>query len=142
MPNRLLLAAMIVTLFPFTVPAQAKTCSPKEAEAADAMVDHLDDWAKVETTFKKYGHCDDGSIAEGNSEAVVRLLVDRWQALPRLSPLLKRDPGLRKFVLRHVDGTADSEDLDKIRQLSASSCPQGMMEFCQDLGQAAVQAAQ
>lgn len=53
--------------------AHAKTCLPKDAEAADAATDNLDSWIKLEWALKKYGHCDDGSIAEGNSEAVARL---------------------------------------------------------------------
>lgn len=122
--------------------AHGKVCSEREATAADAMVDHLDSWSKVNVTFTKYGHCDDGEIAEGNSEAIARLLVDHWETLPQLHALIRRNPRLKAFVLRHIDTTLDSSDLTKIATLAASSCPNGMGALCRDLGTAASKASQ
>lgn len=122
--------------------AHAKVCSEREATAADAMVDHPGSWANVNTTFTKYGHCDDGEIAEGNSEAVARLLVDHWDTLPQLAALIKRNPRLKAFVLRHIDTTLDTDDLTKIATLTASSCPAGMNALCRELGDAASKASQ
>lgn len=122
-------------------PAKAKACSPKDAEAADALVDHIDSWAKLDWTFRKYGHCDDGSIAEGNSEAVARLLVDRWDTLPSLAKLVKGNPALRAFVLRHIDTTLDTDDLVKIQELSASKCPANAALLCSELQAQAMRAA-
>ena len=113
--------------------AHAKSCSPKDAEAADALLDGLDSWAKLGAAVKQYGHCDDGSIAEGNSEAVVRLLVDQWKTLPQLSGLVRRDPVLKRFVLRHVDATLDTDDLNKIRMSASTSCPGGAALLCSEL---------
>lgn len=132
-------AALALTWMPL---AQGMTCSERDATAADAMVDHLDSWSKVDTAFTRYGHCDDGSIAEGNSEAIARLLVDHWQTLPQLGSLVRRHPTLRAFVLRHIDTTLDTSDLSKIETLSISSCPQGMGSLCRELGGAASHAKQ
>jgi hypothetical protein len=121
--------------------AHAKTCSPKDAEAADAAVDQLDSWTKVEHAFKKYGHCDDGSIAEGNSEAVARLLVDHWTMLPLLAERVKRDPALKRFVLRHIDTTLDTDDLGKIVAFASSRCPKGVGSLCSELRKAAARAS-
>jgi hypothetical protein len=120
--------------------AHAKTCSPKDAEAADSAMDNLDSWIKVEWALKKYGHCDDGGIAEGNSEAVARLLVDRWATLPSLAELVKRDPALKRFVLRHIDTTLDTDDLDKIKAFASSQCPTGTASLCRELLTAAARA--
>lgn len=120
---------------------QGKRCTPKDAEAADAAVDRLDSWQKLDWAFRKYGHCDDGSIAEGNSEAVARLLVDHWDTLPALVTLVKHDPPLKQFVLRHVDATLDTDDLEKIEELASSKCPEGATSFCKRLQTAAVRAA-
>jgi hypothetical protein len=113
--------------------AHGKTCSPKDAEAADAAVDHLDSWKKVDWAFRHYGHCDDGSIAEGNSEAIARLSVDRWDTLPELAKLIQHDLAMKQFVLRHFDTTLDTDDLEKIKELSSSKCSKGTALLCAEL---------
>ena len=118
--------------------AHAKFCSP--AAAAAAELDGLDTWPKVRTAFERYGQCDDGSIAEGNSEAVARLLVDQWATLPILAGLVRRDPALKRFVLRHIDTTIDTDDLDRIKVLAASRCPVGIAPLCVELAAAATRA--
>lgn len=121
--------------------AHAKACSPKDAEAADAAVDDLDSWTKLEQAFRKYGHCDDGSIAEGNSEAVARLLVDHWTMLPLLAALVKRDPAFKRFVLRHIDATLDTDDLDRLVAFASTQCPAGSAPLCSELRKSAVLAS-
>ncbi|MBC7686059.1 MAG: hypothetical protein H7176_12625 [Bdellovibrionales bacterium] len=122
--------------------AHAKSCSPKDAEAADALADGLDSWAKLGAAVKQYGHCDDGSIAEGNSEAVARLLIDQWKTLPQLSRLVRRDVALKRFVLRHIDATLDTDDLVKIRTSALTSCPDGAALLCTEVLAAATRASQ
>lgn len=112
---------------------QQRRCTPQEATEADAMADRLDSWAKVDSAIRRYGHCDDGSIAEGNSEAVARLLVDQWASLPALVRLAKTSPGLRTFILRHVDSTVDTDDLERITWLATNSCPNVASALCRDL---------
>jgi hypothetical protein len=134
------LVGVFLASFLWTGTLYAKNCSAQDAEAADAVVDHLDSWVKVERAFNKYGHCDSGYIAEGNSEAVARLLVDRWQTLPTLAKLIRRDPSLRRFVLRHIDTTLDTGDLEKIKVHSSSSCPTDATALCADILTAATDA--
>lgn len=120
--------------------AHGKKCSSQEAEAADALVDELVSWKKIDRMVKEFKHCDDGSIAEGNSEAVARLLVDKWATLHELPVLIKSNPALQTFVLRHIDSTLDTEDLEKMRKLSSTSCPANMLQLCKDIGSSAGQA--
>lgn len=120
--------------------AYGKVCPPYQAEAADAMLDHLDTWSAVDIAVRKFHQCDDGSIAEGYSEAVARLLVDHWQTLPQLSTLIKRHPPLKDFVLRHIDTTLDTDDLEKIKTLSSSSCPRNTASLCKAIEAAAAHA--
>lgn len=86
---------------------------------------------------RKYGHCDDGAIAEGFSEAVARLLVDRWPTLPALAKLAARDPALTQFVLRHVDATLDTNDVEMIGKLARTKCSQATVPLCRELAAAA-----
>ena len=69
--------------------ALADECTIKDAEAAEQAVDHLTSWQVMNDNFTRFHQCDEGSIAEGNSEAVIRLLVDKWETLPKLSVLTK-----------------------------------------------------
>ncbi|WP_196240343.1 hypothetical protein [Dyella choica] len=124
--------------------AMAKTpaaaCAASQAEAADAAVDTLNSWAAIATFREKFRQCDDGSIAEGSSEAVARLLVDHWDTLPELSPLIAKTPALRPFVLWHINSTLDTGDLDKIKQ-NAAHCPNGMQSLCKSIAKAASKAS-
>lgn len=116
------------------------TCSPAQAEQADEKVDTLDSWSAVHDYFGEYGPCDDGSIAEGSSEAVARLLVDHWDTLQALARLIDGDPPLEPFVLRHVNATLDTKDLERIRDRAASTCPEGASVLCVRLEEAASRA--
>lgn len=113
--------------------SQGKTCSPAQAAAADAMVDKIDTWMGVDYTFKRWGHCDGGSITEGNSEAIARLLVDKWTTLSVLAKLIKKNPALQEFVLSHLNSTLDTNDLEKIQKLSLSACPKDLDLLCKGI---------
>ena len=138
----LCLAPALFFLVALAATADARTCTGKDAEVADAAIDHLDTWADVDSNFRKYGHCDDGSIAEGNSESVARLLVDKWKTLSQLEALIKRHPALKAYVLRHIDTTLNTDDLKRIVELSTSSCPEDSKPLCVSLKAAAVKASQ
>lgn len=115
-------------------------CNASQAEAADAAVDTLNSWKAVAAFRAKFAQCDDGSIAEGSSEAVGRLLVDHWDTLPELSRLIEKTPALRPFVLRHINSTLDTGDLEKIKQ-NAANCPSGVQSLCKCIAKAAAEAA-
>lgn len=115
-------------------------CSPAKAVQADEKVGTLDSWSAVSDYYGEYGQCDDGSIAEGSSEAVARLLMDHWDTLPALARLIDGDPPLEPFVLRHVNATLDTKDLERIRDRAASTCPEGASVLCGRLGKAASRA--
>ncbi len=125
------------TAIPTDSIAATTACSLQDAEAADAAVDKLDSWHKVQAFRIQYGRCDDGSIAEGNSEAVARLFVDHWDTVPVLVKLMRQDRSLKAFVLHHVDATLDTADLTRIGKLAVSDCPRGAASFCKELGAAA-----
>ncbi|AZP41181.1 hypothetical protein EJP81_04725 [Rahnella aquatilis] len=65
-----------------------------------------------------YAQCDDGSIAEGNSDAMARLLVDKWPQIAKLQSLINRDSGFEKYIMRHIDATLDADDADTSQLLN------------------------
>ncbi|MES2295934.1 MAG: hypothetical protein V4582_02780 [Pseudomonadota bacterium] len=117
----------------FPAMAQAQNCSSREQEAADAMLDHLDNWQALAVAHKNYGQCDDGSIAEGYSEAVARLLVDHWHSVPTLANMIRTDRSFKRFVLHHIDSTLDTRELERIIALASASCPPGLQYLCGEL---------
>jgi len=120
--------------------AHGKSCTSRDQTGADAMIDELDSWAKVTILYTKYRQCDEGYFAEGYSEGIARLLVDRWDTLPDLDAAVKRRPRLKQFVLRHINATLNGDDLDKIEALSTTSCPPSLTPLCRDLAHAAAHA--
>ncbi|WP_045507187.1 MULTISPECIES: hypothetical protein [Kosakonia] len=120
----------------------AKTCSPADAEAADMAVDSLNSWTSVNQNRVKFGHCDDGDISEGISESVARLLADHWDTLPELGSQIRKAPALKKYVLRHIDSTLDTKDLDKIQNQAERFCPAKQEELCGEIKVAAKKAAE
>lgn len=140
--TRNLISVVVLMLAGGSAAAQshATTCTTAQAQAADAAVDTLNSWESVAAFRTKFGQCDDGSIAEGSSEAVARLLVDHWDTLPALSRLITKTPALRTFVLRHINSTLDTGDLEKVKQ-NAAHCPSSVQSLCKSIAKATAEAA-
>ncbi|WP_222889524.1 hypothetical protein [Enterobacter sp. C2] len=117
--------------------ALAEVCIPKDAEAAEQAVDHLTSWQVMNDNFTRFHQCDEGSIAEGNSEAVIRLLVDKWETLPKLSVLTRQNAAFETWVLSHIDSTLDSGDLQTTVNLATSQCPASESTLCRKIVKAA-----
>lgn len=134
------IAAALLLCASVSPAALAKTCTGKQADAAEAMVDRLDTWEQFYQFRKQYGHCDDGGLSELISGAVAMQLENRWSTLPELAKFIKHDRALKAFVIRHVNGTLDISDTEKIQSLATSSCPADLTGLCADLKKAAVNA--
>jgi len=117
--------------------ALAEVCIPKDAEAAEQAVDHLTSWQVMNDNFTRFHQCDEGSIAEGNSEAVIRLLVDKWETLPKLSVLTRQNAAFETWVLSHIDSTLDPGDLQTTVDLATSQCPASESVLCRKIVKAA-----
>jgi hypothetical protein len=113
--------------------AQQPTCSATQSNHAEQEADTLRTWDGLYKSYVSYSKCDDGGISEGYSESVARILVDHWNTLPRLAYFIKRDPTFRHFVLKHVDATLDTADLKKVRALTNTKCPAGLISLCIEL---------
>lgn len=122
---------LLLTLF-FGV-AHARACTEDDAKAADIAVDNLDSWEAIQKNYVAYAQCDDGSIAEGNSEAIARMLVDEWPENAKLQSLINHDSGFEKYVVRHINSTLDTDDLSQIIMLSSESCPAENKTLCSKL---------
>jgi hypothetical protein len=108
-------------------------CSRQDSDEADAATDHMKDWASVYRVFKRYGKCDDGATAEGNSDAVVQLLALHWRNVAELSKLIQKDPQFGDFVIAHIDETVDFDQEKMIVAQARNQCPPGMKTLCKRL---------
>lgn len=116
-----------------SVSAQHRECTTTEAQRADSEADTLKSWETLYKSYKRYGHCDDGAIAEGYSESVARILVDHWNTLSQLAPHANKDAKFLRFVLSHVNATLDANDLEKIKANATKRCPLGLKATCVQL---------
>lgn len=130
---------LILSIFILCLNASAhdKLCTKAEAIEAENSVTRLNNWKDIYLSFKKYGHCDDGAIAEGYSDTVVRMLADRWDELATLNKLTSSDKEFYTFVLRHIDATADKSEIEKTITNSSKHCPKSASALCSVLEKAA-----
>ncbi|EOI3548037.1 hypothetical protein ACMSZT_002865 [Cronobacter dublinensis] len=119
---------------------QGSECSKEKAEAAENAVDNLKTWAAVYESYRHYLPCDEGSIGEGYSEAITRLLVDRWSELPALDALGKRNASFERWVISHIDSTLGSDDLQRVSDTAKTQCPSGHTALCEKIVVAASKA--
>ncbi len=101
---------------------------------AETETDNVKTWDSVYKFYKQFSHCDDGGIAELISDAVAKLLANRWDSFDEFAKLASNDKGFENFVLHHVDETIDwSHDAPKIRQNARSHCPSKSTRLCKAL---------
>jgi hypothetical protein len=117
--------------------SQKRPCADAQGRRALDEAGALRSWDALYGSYRLYRQCDDGAIGEGYSESVARILVDHWNTLPHLAHLAEKDPGLRRFVMEHVDGTLNMDDAEKIRRNAKGQCPAGLRTFCNDLAKQA-----
>lgn len=130
MLNGWLTAGLLLGLSPGLLATEKKDCSPQEARLAEEGVDRLRSWADIHQAFKQFAHCDDGSIAEGYSEAVVERLATRWQTLSELNALVSANPEFGDFVIRHIDGSARWNSSQVAAQNAQTRCPKAAEALC------------
>jgi hypothetical protein len=122
---------VVLTHPPVTASPAGKPCTAEQAAEAENSVDSLSTWPAIHESFSRFGHCDDGAIAEGYSSAVGAMLADRWSQLADLTKWFRGEPAFRTFVLRHVDVTAERSAFDRLVANAAVRCPPQSGDTCQ-----------
>jgi hypothetical protein len=132
--KRLFAGSLIVLLScSNNVADQEEDCTDSEALAAEQGTSRLKNWTDIYNSFRRFGHCDDGSIAEGYSDSVVRTLASRWHQLGTLDKLSSCDSEFRSFVLRHIDATTDDRDIKKLIANASKRCPAKAKTLCSEI---------
>ena len=112
-------------------------CSDREFLA---QLDKLQDWNAIYAFVKRnLPKCpDDGMYGEGYSDVVVHVFARHWSYLPQLLSIVARDRGFEAFALRHINETADPQELKKTQQNAANRCPPDMDDLCKKIPRAPV----
>jgi hypothetical protein len=110
--------------------ADKKQCSLEEARSAEEGIDRLRSWADLQQAFKRFGHCDDGHIAEGYSDRVVEMLATQWKTLLQLNALVSASPEFGEFVIRHVDESALWSSAQIAERNAKTRCPKQATALC------------
>jgi hypothetical protein len=134
-PTLLLVLAVSNQVLP-----QSPSCSTAQALAAETGVDGLKSWADLYAAFKQFRACDDGAIAEGWSDFTARSLAKKWGTLSDLQQLVAKDGAFHRFVIKHIDSTADNEDLRLALANALEHCPRRARGLCNEIAAAARQA--
>lgn len=115
------------------VAGNQKSCTTSEEKRALDEADNLKDWDALHRSFIRFGHCDDGAIAEGYSDTVGRLLAGKWEHIGNLGKLVVSDKKFENFVLRHIDETLPTDTLKVIANKAENNCPADETALCRKI---------
>ena len=116
--------------------AEEKHCTKTEAMEAEISAHQLNNWEEVYSSYNRFKHCDDGAIAEGYSDSVVRLLAFNWNQIEKLIQL-SSDKEFFAFVIHHIDSTVGKSEIQKIITNSNQHCPESATTLCLVIEEAA-----
>lgn len=120
--------------------AEEGSCTKAEAMEAESSVSQLNNWEDVYKSFKKFRFCDDGAIAEGYSDVVVRMLSNQWSQLGELVKPSSADKEFFVFVVKHIDATANKSEAENIIVNSSTKCPESAKIVCSEIEKSAREA--
>jgi hypothetical protein len=117
------------------VPAVAqKECTKADAAAAEKAIDRVVNYANLSKAWKDYRHCDAGSLADGFTDAILRLMVE-WKNVDTIAQDMM-DPEYKKFIYSHLLSPAATEDRSSVYSRAKSNCPITQGAFCAELMEA------
>jgi hypothetical protein len=114
---------MFVLIPPFL---GAAVCTEQEAIESETTAAYIKSWQELKAHYHKYGHCDDGAIAEGYSESVSYLMETKW---PEFLDY-EMDKSFFSFVKGHVDETWETGRIKKVAESATSNCNETKRPIC------------
>jgi hypothetical protein len=131
----LLIAACVFATV--TSPQAKQTCTSDDSAQAERNFDHVKNWADVYESFRRYGQCDDGSVAEAYDDKIVGLLVSNWESVGELAQLAQSDPVFERFVIKHIDTLMSPDQATAIIANATKRCPTDAKTICLKIAQKA-----
>ena len=125
----LVLAALAALLAPAAF-AQ-KPCGKSDQVAAQKAIDRISTWPQLNSAWKSFRHCDEGTIGEQFTDAVLRLVVD-WKSVNLLADAMK-DADYHDFIIKHLKSPEAQSDAPDVYSRAKANCPKGLEDFCKDI---------
>lgn len=109
-----------------------KTCSKADSAAAEKAMDKVVSWASLYKTYSDYRHCDTGSVNDGFTDAMLRLMVD-WKHMDQLAGNVAKDAEYKAWLHKHLLSPMAKDDLESVYSRAKKSCPAAQQDFCAEL---------
>jgi hypothetical protein len=93
----------------------------------------LKNWKDLRLWYESYPRCDDGYFAEGLSQFVTASLSQNWVTLRSLNGEILKNQAFHRFVMKHIDATADEEHLKTISINASKQCPFSLKPLCKEI---------
>lgn len=98
-----------------STPNARTICSTAMYDRADTSLEKAaDSWPELFQHYRAFRSCEDGALAEGYSEAVVKLFANAWAQFPKFVALAERDAAFRRWAIGHIDASTSSDDLKNV----------------------------
>jgi hypothetical protein len=139
------LFALVLTtvLLPTAARASDDSCSTKQDDRASRALSKATNLTQMYQTSRMFSGClESGATAEQASDDVVVQLAHHWRKSIAELKTHRADRAFISFVLRHVDATTGSDDLQSIVTKARTACPTGAKSICLKVEAAAVSALQ
>lgn len=117
-----------------------ESCTKDVQLRAERASENIRSWSAIHTYFVTYSNCPfDADAAEGISDSIGWLLLNRWDAIPH--NILAADARFRAYILGGVNSTLDRKTLEQIViRTKRSPCAGIAAPFCNELRKRAAQA--
>ncbi|MGZ5041633.1 MAG: hypothetical protein ACXWG1_01610 [Usitatibacter sp.] len=112
--------------------AADKACTKADAAAGAKAVERVNNWAQLYKSWQDYRHCDTGAVAEGYTDALLRLFVE-WKDVGTLAESMKKDAEYAQWVHARLKSPEAKDDAATVFSRVKASCPSGMDAFCTEI---------
>ena len=120
--------------------AADKTCTKGDSANAEKAIERVLNWPQLQKAWQDYRHCDTGAVADGYTDALMRMMVD-WKGMESLGAAMQKDAQYKEFIYAHIKSPTAKDDHAMVYSRARASCPKGLDEFCTELAETVKPAA-
>jgi hypothetical protein len=113
--------------------AEANSCTRDKSEKAEYEYTRIHTWVALHKSYLAYHDCDDGGVAEGYDDAMVRLFLKNWNEISSVKRFILNDKKFAAFIIHHVNEEWSRGELENAKSLASKHCPKGLDQFCRNV---------